>query len=176
MKKRFLLFFFALATTTLHAQNDVQKSDLYEIMSHNMGEYSFSIENFMRQHDGDFLFCTFVSFEGPTPYSPIGVGNIFYKVSPTTLTVTDSLFVEDPNPPYYLFAPNPIGEGNIRANFEYVEGCDSTFLRICHFTDDNLNINHEEDIVVPVCAGFAGGNFDSHMIDTRGDLRRLFKT
>ena len=170
MKRLLFLLIPAFAALALQAQNNAQKNDLYEIMSHNMGEYSFTIENFMRQHDGDFLFCTFVSIEGPTPYSPIGVGNIFYKVSPTTLIVTDSLFVDDPNPSYYLFAPNPIGEGNIRANFEYVEECDSTFLRICHFPDNNLTINHEEDIVVPVCAGFAFGEFDSHTIDCRGDL------
>ena len=170
MKNRFLLFLFALATATLHAQDNAQKSDLYEIVSHNMGEFQFQTENFIRQHDGDFLFCTFVTIEGPTQFSYIDIGNIFYKVSPTTLTVTDSLFVEDPNAPFYLFTPNPIGEGNIRANFEYVEECDSTFLRICHFTDDNLNINHDEDIVVPVCVGFACGNYDSHMMDSRGDL------
>ena len=104
------------------------------------------------------------------PYSDIGLGDILYKMSPTTLTITDTLFVEDPEAPFYLFAPNPTGEGNIRANFEYVEACDSTFLRICHFPDDDLQINHDDDIVVPVCAGFAFGDYDSHMMDCHGDL------
>ena len=170
MKRLLFLLIPALAALALQAQDNAQKSDLYEIVSHSMGEFQFQTENFMRQHDGDFLFCTFVTIEGPTQFSYIDIGNIFYKVSPTTLTVTDSLFVEDPNAPFYLFAPNPIGEGNIRANFEYVEECDSTFLRICHFPDNNLTINHDDDIVVPVCAGFAGGNFDSHTMDSRGDL------
>ena len=176
MKKTLLLLFFALSMATLHAQNGNQESEMYEIMSHRMG-YGFDIENFMRQHDGDFVFATFVS-EQPEPGQWMGndLGNIFYKMSPTSLTITDSLFVEDPEAPYYLFAPNPIGEGNIRANFEYVEQRDSTFLRICHFPDDDLNINHDEDILVPVCAGYAGGNFDSHMLDCRGDLIMKYTT
>ena len=170
MKKHLLLILLAVVAVSLHAQNDGQKSEMYKIMSHDMGEYQFTIENFMRQHDGDFLFNAFVSVEGSNPYSPVGVGDILYKVSPTSLTVTDTLFVEDPEAPYYLFAPNPIGEGNIRANFEYVEACDSTFLRICHFPDNSLIINHDEDIMVPVCAGFAWGQFDNSIVDCRGDL------
>ena len=146
-------------------------------MFHDMGDYQFNVENFMRQHDGDFVFSTFVGIDSGIPYQPpINVGNIFYKMSPSTLTITDSLFVDDPNAPYYLFAPNPCGEGNIRANFEYHEYCDSTFLRICHFPDNDLNINHDEDIVVPVCSGYAFGNFDSHMVDCRGDLIMKYST
>ena len=176
MRRHLLLILFAIATAALHAQSDGSKSELYEIMAHPMGEYRFSTENFMRQHDGDFLFNAFVSVEGPNPYSEIGVGNIFYKMSPTSLTITDSLFVEDPEAPYYLFAANPTGEGNIRANFEYVEQCDSTFLRICHFPDDDLNINHDEDVMVPVCAGFASGQFDNSIVDCRGDLIMKYTT
>jgi len=176
MKKLLLLLTFVLALATLYAQNGSQKSEMYEIMSHRMG-YGFNIENFMRQHDGDFIFATFVS-EQPAPGQWLGndLGNMFYKMSATTLTITDSLFVDDPDAPYYLFAPNPTGEGNIRANFEYVEQCDSTFLRICHFPDNDLNIDHDDDILMPVCAGFAGGNFDSHMIDCRGDLIMKYTT
>ena len=170
MKKALLFVILALAAASLRAQNDGLRSEMYELMPHNMGEYRFTIENFMRQHDGDFLFNAYVSVEGPDPYSEIGVGNILYKVSPTTLSVTDSLFVEDPESPYYLFAPNPSGEGNIRVGLEYVEECDSSFLRICHFTDDNLLIDHDEDIVTPVCEGEAFCNFDSHMVDCRGNL------
>jgi len=104
MKKTLLLLFFALSMATLHAQNGNQESEMYEIMSHRMG-YGFDIENFMRQHDGDFVFATFVS-EQPEPGQWMGndLGNMFYKMSPTSLTITDSLFVEDPEAPYYLFA------------------------------------------------------------------------
>ena len=166
MKKLLFLLVFAATIADVQAQN----GEMYSLMNHNM-EYVFSIENFMRQHDGDFIFSTFVA-EQPEPGQWMGsdLGNIFYKMSHSSLTITDSLFVEDPNAPYYLFAPNPNGEGNIRANFEYHEDCDSTFLRICHFTDDNLNINHEEDILTPVCEGFGFGNNDSHMVDCKGDL------
>ena len=143
---------------------------MYSYMHHDMG-YAFNIENFMRQHDGDFIYCTFVQ-ELPESGQGMGqdLGDIFYKVSASTHSVTDSLFVDNPNAPFYLFAPNPHGSGNIRANFEYHEDCDSTFLRICHFPDNDLNINHDEDIVTPVCEGSAHGNFDSHFVDCRGDL------
>ena len=167
MKKVILLIAFAIAATVLQAQ---EKVDMYSLMFHDMGEYQFNIENFMRQRDGDFVICTFVGIDSGSPYQgPTPVGNIFYKISPSTLAITDSLLVEDPNAPYYLFAPNPHGEGNIRANFEYHEDCDSTFLRICHFPDNNLFINHDEDILTPVCEGYAYGN-DNHVVDCRGDL------
>ncbi|MBR3491508.1 MAG: T9SS type A sorting domain-containing protein [Bacteroidales bacterium] len=172
MKKYLLLIVFALAASVLPAQN----GDMYSLMFHDKGGNQCNIENFMQQHDGDFIFATFVA----TPWTPsnpgIPLGNIFYKMSPSTLTITDSLFVDDPDAPYYLFAPNPNGEGNIRANFEYDEESDSTFLRICHFPDNDLNINHDEDIMVPVCDGYAWGNFDSHMVDCRGDLIMKYST
>jgi len=167
MKKTFLLFVFAVTASVMLAQ----KSEIYSLMSHNMIEYRFNIENFMRQRNGDFVYCTFVGLNSGSPYQPpINVGNIFYKVSPTTLAIIDSLFVEDPSAPYYLFAPNPSGEGNIRANFEYHEDCDSTFLRISHFPDDDLHVNPDEDIVSPACEGYVFGNYDSHFVDCRGDL------
>lgn len=173
MKKQILLLVFAIAAAVMQAQN----SDMYSFMFHDMGEYGYNIENFMRQNDGDFLFATFIGIESGAPYQPpVNVGNIFYKMSPTTLTITDTLFVEDPDAPYYLFAPNPHGDGNIRANFEYHEDCDSTFLRICHFPDNSLIINHDEDIVTPMCGGYAFGNFDSHMVDCRGDLIMKYST
>ena len=167
MKKHLLFFFFALAITSASAQN----GELYSFMTHHIGDYHMNIENFIRQKDGDFVINTFIGTDSGSPYEPpINIGNIVYKMSQTRLTIIDSLFVEDPNAPYYLFAPNPSGEGNIRASFEYHEDCDSTFLRICHFPDNNLNINHDEDILTPILEGYAFGNYDSHMIDCRGDL------
>ena len=167
MKKHLLFFIFALTITSMRAQN----GELYSYMTHDMGDYHINIENFIRQKDGEFVINTFIGTDSGSPFEPpINIGNIFYKMSPISLTITDSLFVENPDAPYYLFAPNPTGDGNIRANFEYHEDCDSTFLCICHFPDNDLNISHDEDIVVPLCEGYAFGNFDSHMVDCRGNL------
>ena len=91
-------------------------------------------------------------------------------MSLSTLAITDTLFVENPDAPSYFFARTPQGEGNIRANFEYHEDCDSTFLRICRFPDDDLHINPDEDVVVSVCQGYAFGEADNHLVDSRGDL------
>ena len=166
MKKYLLLFVFAIASSVMKAQS----GEMYSLMFHNMVDCQHNVENFMRQHDGDYLFATFVA----TPWSPTNPGTplgiIFYKMSPTTLTVTDSLFVADPNVPYYLFAPNPHDQDNIRASFEYHDESDSTFLHICRFPDNSLVINHDEDIVVPVCEGHAYGEADNNLVDSRGDL------
>ena len=167
MKKHLLLLVFALATTVMPAQN----GEMYSLMFHGMGEYGFGIESVAQQHDGDIISAIHISMSSGIPYqAPIFVGNVFYKMSPSTLTITDSLFVEASDAPYYFFAPNPEGEGNIRANFEYHEDCDSTFLRICHFPDNDLNINHDEDIIVSVCGGYAWGTYNSYMVDCWDDL------
>ena len=169
MKKHLLLILLAVATASLHAQSDSSRSDMYKFLFHDMGEYQINIENAMRQSNGEFFINLFVGI-GPAGVTPTNIGNIFYKMSPSTLSFTDSLLVEDSYPPYYLFAPNPNGGGNIRANFEYHEDCDSTFLRICHFPDDDLHINPDEDIVTPVCDGFAAGSFNCHLVDSEGNL------
>ena len=164
MKKHLFLLVFAIATTAMQAQN----GNTFSFSFHDMDEYQFNVENTMRQRNGDFLFVTFFGAFLP-PYQFIPLGDIFYKMSPSTFTITDSLFLEDPEAPYYLFSQNPHCEGNIRANFEYHEDCDSTFLRICHFPDDGLSINHDEDILTPVCEGYAYGSA-CHLVDCWGDL------
>ena len=167
MKKLLLLLFFALAATAMRAQN----GELYSIGFHEIKDYKFNIENGMRQHDGELFVNLFLGVDSGSPYQPpINFGNLFYKMSRSSFTVIDSLLVENPDAPFYLFAKDPNGEGNIRANFEYNEDCDSSFLHICHFPDNDLNINHEEDILTPVCKGYSFSSFDSHIVDSRGDL------
>jgi hypothetical protein len=53
MKKYFILLIFAIAATILHAQN----GEMYSLIFHDMGEYQLNVENFMQQHDGDFIFA-----------------------------------------------------------------------------------------------------------------------
>ena len=159
MKKHLLLFVFALAISTVRAQNN----DMYSIMYHDWAGYRYSVHGLMQQRDGDFIISTWV-----WPNSDVNpLGNIFYKMSPSTLTITDSLFLEDSIPTFF-FTPNPHGEGNIRTQVKYHEECDSTFLHISHFPDDDLNVNPEEDILVPLCEGLALGKVSC--VDSRGDL------
>jgi hypothetical protein len=164
MKKYLLLIAFACMTLATVAQNG-----MYSFMLHDMGDYQINIENVMRQHDGNILVNLFVGTGAPGQ-TPVDVGNVVYKISPFSHAFTDSLLIENPFAPYCLYASDPRGEGNIRANFEYAEECDSTFLRVCYFPDNDLHINHDEDVVVPVCDGVAWGEFDSHFMDCRGDL------
>ena len=165
MKTRLFLLLFALTATTLHAQHDMDG-----IPYHNMGYEYFTIENLMQQRDGDMFSCTYIAHCETPASEPISLGHLFHKVSPTTLHITDSLFVADTLPPHYLFAKDPRGDGNIRANFEYDADKDSTFLRISRFTDDSFMIDPDEDVVAPVCEGQALTYIYSYLLDCRGDL------
>ena len=165
MKKHLLLLVFALAASALQAQDN----DMFSIMYHDdAGYYYYSILGLMQQHDENFIINTYLyEIVGGSADNPVGC--MFYKLSPTTLTVTDSLFIADiTERPTYSFVSNPYGEGNIRTNLEYREECDSSFLCISHFPDSDFNINHDEDVVVPLCEGFVLGSVLT--VDCRGDL------
>ena len=160
MKKHLFLFILAIATSALQAQDE----DLYSMVHQDMGGYGFGIESVTQQRDGDIIAVTHIS------QYPVFLGNIFYKMSPRLQIVTDSVFVADTLPPYYSFFQNPNGEGNIRTNLEYVEEVDSTYVRICHFSDDGFQINHDEDVMVALRKGVAYDELDSYMIDCWGDI------
>ena len=128
----------------------------------------------MQQHDGDLVTNLTVGIAGANPYydPPTYLGNLLYKVSPHTLSFTDSLFVANTLSPFYLFDKDPRGEGNVRVNIE-LDGEGGINLRIAHFTDDNLAIDPAQDVVVPlhdreICGSV--GYEESYMIDCRGDL------
>ena len=161
MKKYLFLSVFAFVVATFQAQN------VSYVPYHYIGCEYFTIENMMQQRDGDIVTCIYVADPNIVPMS---LGDIVYKMSPNTLQFTDSLFIADTVPPYYLFAKDQCSEGNIRANFEYHEDCDSTFLRICHFPDNDLQVNHDMDVVVPLCDGAVLDYIDSYMVDSQGDL------
>jgi hypothetical protein len=164
MKKNLLLIVFALVAAIAQAQ-EVNYNPF-----HYMGYDLFMIENMLQQRDGDIVTCTYVAVAESSFSEPRSVGDIIHKISPNTLQFTDSLFLADTVPPYYLFARDPHGEGNIRANFEYDENRDSTFLRISHFMDDSLNVDNDGDIMTPVCEGPVMEYIDSYMVDCRDDL------
>lgn len=161
MKKHLLLFVFVLAASAMQAQNE-----MYNIMYHDTVGSDAQID-FMQQRDGD-LVANMFAYRNIGHYNYVPLGSMFYKVSPNTLVITDSLFLED-SVRYLLNARDPRGEGNIRAKLEYHEDCDSTLLRICRFPDNDLHSNPDEDIVTPLCEGYVfGGN--GSIIDRWGDL------
>ncbi len=137
-----------------------------------VGTDYLTVENMFQQHDGDIFTNIYVAQQPEDPHAlnPPALGNVLLKLSPTTIQFTDSLLIEDTIPPFYLYARNPSGEGNIRSCFKYEEGCDSTFLHICHFSDGDLNVNHDEDIIVPLCEGEALGHLYSCFVDCQGKL------
>ena len=164
MKKLLLLLILAFAASALQAQN----RELYSFKYHDMPGYLFNIEGLMQQRDGDLILNTFV-YEDIGDYWGIPLGSMVFKISPITHTYTDSLFIADTTS-WYLSVQNPQSEGNIRVNLEYHEDCDSCFLRISHFPDNDLHAHSEEDILTPLCEGYPVNGWFSCMIDCRDDL------
>ena len=158
MKKLPLLIAFAFAAIFAQAQ----EVNMGFIPSYHPDYSIFNIENAFQQSDGNIVSNVLVGTLNGN--NPTVVGNIFYKASPDELQYTDSLFVADCLPPYFLFAKDPRGEGNLRVNIE-PDGNGGTALHISHFPDDDLNINPAEDLVVHLCDTVAFDYFNSYMIN-----------
>ena len=163
MKKNLLLFVFVLVASVMPAQ-DVE---MYSLMYHDMTGYFFNLQGLTQQRNGDIIMGAYVS-EDVGGGDGIPLGNVFYKMSPATLTIIDSLFIADTTMSACYTIQNPNGEGNIRVKLEYQEDCDSTFLHIWHFPDNDLHADPYEDIVVPVCEGVAVMGIS--MVDCWGSL------
>ena len=163
MKKHLLLFAFVLTASAMRAQNN----DMYSIMYHDRPGRAFVCEGLMQQRDCDFVINSYVyENDGGNFGSPLG--SMFYKMSLSSLAFTDSLFVNDTDDFAHScqFAQHPNGEGNILTKWEYREDCDSCFLHVFHFSDNDLN--PVEDVVTPVCDGYAIGQVS--LVDPCGDL------
>ena len=164
MKKTLLLFIFAFVATVAYSQNE-----LYSFMYRQ--ERNNADVNFMQQRDGDFIILSFVADTTENPYMGSILGSMFYKVSANTLSMSDSLFVEETIANGYLLARDPRGDGNLMAYVDYHEDSDSSYLRISRFSDDDLVINHQEDVLVPLSDEYVYlDSYYGNLIDSRGDM------
>ena len=171
MKRIVCSLFLAFSAITLFAQG----GEMYSLLFHGEWDDRYGIigpHGFMRQRDGDFVINAYL-VDNLANDDECFLGNLLYKVSSNTLAITDTLYVADTTSTEYfqrsfLLAQDPRGEGNIRANFEYHEECDNSFLRISHYPDSDFNVITEEDVVVPVCEGRVEGG--RGMLNIRGDL------
>ena len=164
MKRNLLLIVFAFAALAAHAQ----ESNAHVTFNPLEGNRC-SVENMMLQGNGDIITHVFIA-DRDNPHNNTQVLGVYVlKMSPSTMQVMDSLFLADTVPPFYLYARNPRGEGNIRANIE-PDSEGNTQLRIAHFTDDDLHIDHGFDVVVPLCEGTALDDAFSYMLDCQGNL------
>ena len=163
--KRLLFSVIAMALVSFVAR--AQESNLQAIPIKYVNYDICDIYGMMQQRNGDII--TDLRLAQIDGSSVIPLGHLLYKLSPATLQFTDSLLLADTNDPIYFFAKDPQGEGNIRTNIE-PDGDGNTLLRISHFSDDNLNVIEEDDVVVPLCEGEAFGYLFSDMIDCRGNL------
>ena len=165
MKKHLLLLVLAFVTSATLAQNE----DLYTITFREKEELNWDVD-FMQQRDGDFIVHSFLRDDNGIPWIGTAVGNLFCKVSHTTFDVTDSLFFADTIQNTFVMARDPRGEGNLLGTLEYHEDSDSSFLRISHFPDDELVIDHQQDVLVPMCEGTARLVYHCQLVDSRGDI------
>lgn len=167
MKKTLLSLAFVLAIALSQAQEVHMDFIPFHYTGYELPQFNNMI---LQQRNGDLVANVMVSTpSGNNQIPPIIAGLTFYKVSPTTLQITDTLFVADSTPAWYLFVQDPRGDGNLRVNIE-PDGIGGTALRISHFPDDDLNINPDDDIVVHLCDTVAGDYIDSYMMDSQGDL------
>ena len=166
MKKTLLIFALLMAIGLAQAQN----ANMDFIPFHYPGYEIFQFDNQpMQQRDGNIIANVCIGVPDDVNNSITVLGSTFYKVSPTNLQIIDSLFVADPWPAWYLFAQDPRGEGNIRANIEPDDN-GGTALRISHFSDNDMTINHDEDVVVHLHDSSTYGCMDGYMMDSQGDL------
>lgn len=165
MKKSLLLFVFAFAASVVYAQY----RDMYSLLYHDKTDYYYVIHNPMQQRDGDHIIDVYLC-EDIGNDECIPRGSMCYKISTATQSVTDSLFMADTAMRMTFLSRDPRGEGNIRALIEYHADCDSSFVRISRFPDDDLHANPGEDVLVPVCEGDAWICKNGSLIDSQGDL------
>ena len=167
MKKHLLLLVFVLVAFAAQAQQ--HDRDLYSFLYNDKSGYAYSVYSSMQQRDGNHIVDTYL-FEDLGNYEYVPLGYMIFKVSASTCTITDSLFVADTLPNPTFLSRDPSGEGNIRVSIEYHEDCDSTFVRISHFNDDDLHTNPEEDVVVAICEVGVGVGSYGTLLDSGGDL------
>ena len=172
MKKHLLLLLLALAASVVQAQEG-EKESFYTYMHHDSTGYSHVINSDMQQRDGNLVTEVFYIEHNGNYTAPFGY--MLYKISPAPLAIIDTLFMADTTYLHRSFlARDPRGDGNIRAVYEYNEESDSSFVRISHFPDNDLNATLGEDVVVPLCEGIAYLGLYSSLVDSRGDLIMVY--
>ena len=166
MRRHLLLLALAMAASALQAQH---REDMYSLLYHDIPGYFVTSYNVMQQRDGDYVVDVYL-LEDLGNYESAPYGRVYYKISSATHAIVDSLFVAETSRHITFLSRDPRGEGNIRAAFEYHEGCDSTFVRISRFHDYDLHSDPEEDVVAPVCEGDVWEGPYGSLLDSRGDL------
>ena len=169
MKKFFLIIIFALSASIVQAQNVSMEFIPFYHPNYTSGQNINIQRKILQQRDGDLVANVNIS-DGENL-----LGKILYKISPTELKFTDSLPVADTTFCIYLLAQDPHSEGNLRVNIE-PDGNGGTALRISHFSDDNLVVDHADDVVVPLYDGIAYEAVNCYMIDSQKDLIVKFYT
>ena len=168
MKKHLLFILLAVVAASLHAQNVSMDFIPFHYPGYDIHQFDCKV---MQQSDGNLVANVLVSLPSGPGYGdpPIIVGNSFYKVSPTQVQIIDSLFLADSIPPFYTLLKDPRGEGNLRVNIE-PESNGGTALRISHFSDDNLQTNHTNDVVTHLNDNAVFCQPDFAIIDSQNDL------
>ena len=147
----------------------VSAQTIDSIPNHYLGLNSSQTTTFMEMSDGSLLGGILMADESQGPYIPIGY--VLQKVRRENvggLEISDTLFMPYEHFPYHLTVKDPLGNGNILAEFysDYDEG--SCNLKIRRF-DDNLHFDTME-VIVPLAHFLGSSAVPGLSLDPNGDL------
>ena len=163
LKQTLLLIGFLLPIVWCGARASAQQMDL--IPFHYAGS-NRCVDKVLQRPDGDIVsMLSYITDDVP----PVFLGNVFYRVSPTSVSITDTLFVPGGDENYCIvFEKDPDGEGYVKVEMERME--DGGFnVHIFRFSGDGFPVNPSEEVVVPVC-DWHDCYVNECMIDCRGDI------
>ena len=163
MKRIVLVFVIISMVCTLPSQT------LDSIPHHGMGNYGPYLvsqwDGIAQLKDGCILCNHCVGIN----QGEIVVGNVFYKLSRHGAVILDTLFLEDPDPPFYSFVPNPNGDGNLRLGIKRDSLTRTSSLQILPF-DDNLVFDSLNEVLLPLSDTLAYSFPNSGIIIGQDDL------
>ena len=128
--------------------------------------FNMEMRNIMELRDGSIL-ANVQIFAMPE----IDYGNVLYKIEydSVSATITDSVFIEDPDMNFFLMERNPFDNDNIYAKIvRNIDSCSSDLL--IRFFDDNLNFKPEKEIRVPIADTIITPLSDNYILDNSGDI------
>ncbi|MBR0178307.1 MAG: T9SS type A sorting domain-containing protein [Bacteroidales bacterium] len=165
MKKVIFLFIILFMSCRVSAQTLDSIANLgYGYYGPNQGS---QMDGIAQLSDGNVLFVQKIGINMGTTSDV--VGNLLYRVSKNGCILLDTLFIEDSDPSFYLFAKNPNGEGNIRVGIVHDTVNRDSYLQIFPF-DDELNYDTVNEVFVHLSDTIVFSPWKGYVITEQNDL------
>ena len=155
----------------------VHAQTLDSIAHHVLGYYGpeglGQMENAFQMSDGSVLFVHKEGINATTTADVIG--HEYYKISRHGAAILDTLFVNDSDPPFFLFAKNPINNDNLRIGIVRDTTCGGSFLQIFPF-DNDMRFDSLNEVLVPLSDTIVYDVWDGSLITKHNDLVKLYNS